>query len=243
MKKTLTFVLALVFVLSLMSSCAPQDKPLPSTAPNSGSPVKTDAPAASPSTTPEASNLPMPTDLKSDKIYEAMKNSTYYMKATAYIMGMEMNIITAVSGENSENITEVADAASHTLLIDGFVYTLDEGTKTYTKVKIESEKDEEATANDYGTLVFSTKGNSAIAALSGKDNKSYEFEEFTFTTEVDDSSITATLRYYFDGDKLYAMETIMLDMSTIMVITEFSDTIPAGMMVLPEGYTEAKPKS
>jgi hypothetical protein len=51
----------------------------------------------------------------------------------------------------------------------------------------------------------------------------------------------AVVRYYLDGGQVYGIETNDEGYKTVMIITNPSNSVPAGAFDLPEGYTEMDP--
>jgi hypothetical protein len=54
---------------------------------------------------------------------------------------------------------------------------------------------------------------------------------------VEYSEDGGTVRYYLENGSVYAMETVSDGYTTTMLISNASNTVPAGVFDLPEGYT------
>lgn len=243
MKKIASIILALIFVLAIATACQTQDNDPDTTVDPSATQAEATDDQGSQLTTedpdPTASNVTLPDDTKSKEYFDAMNSGKYYLEATAYTLGFEMTTRQAIDGENSESISMLLGMTTHTLQLGNLIYTLDDENKTYTITETSEGDTDLQVVQEYPGLTYNGSGNAALADLVGVDDNEYYYEEFTFTLQEDGADPeTCTLRYYFDGDTFYAMETIVTGVSITMVIETFSTEIPSGMLVLPSDYTE-----
>ncbi|NLF80405.1 MAG: hypothetical protein GX572_04340 [Clostridia bacterium] len=175
-------------------------------------------------------------DLASAEYAQMMQNGTYYMESTTYVMGMAVNSVTAVDGANSDSRNDFMGANTWTLILDGTLYNIDEATQTYYIVPVGAST--EAAATDYGDMSYVGKGNDIIPGFTDIDSGSYDYEEYLVTVASDGGKLEMQLRYYFKDGSLYVIYSNPLGIDSIMQITKISKDIPAGMLSLPEGYTE-----
>lgn len=175
-------------------------------------------------------------DLASAEYAQMMQSGTYYMESTAYVMGMAVASTTAVDGKNSDSRNDFMGTATRTLILDGNLYNIDEATQTYYAVPIDAST--ETAATDYGDMSYVGKGNDVIPGFSDVDANSYNYEEYQVTIDADGETLEMPLRYYFKDGSLYVIYSNLMGIDSIMQITKISKDIPAGMLTLPEGYTE-----
>lgn len=218
MKKLLLIILALALIFAFAACGSPQ-------------PATDD--------TGDSENPIVDSDLMSDQYAQLMKSGTYYMESTTYGMaGTPVTTVSAVDGENSDNRTTVDGMTTRVLVLDGTLYSIDEASKTYYTIAIDPDDIAAAAEIDYANMTYIGKGNDVIPGFSSVDSGSYDYEEYQVTVNAGGEALIMPLRYYFKDGALYAIYMSLMDSDTIMQITTISDEIPAGMLTMPEGYTE-----
>lgn len=182
-------------------------------------------------------NADLPEDISegaSDKLANSlvdwMKGGTYYMKYTMEMdAGGQMTTVKgsmACEGETYAMTSEMeipgmGAMKSRVLVTNNTVYIIDEGSKTYAEMPVDTSQPVEG-QTDYREMELIGDGTGTV------NGKSLPYEEY----QTDD----ATVKYYFDGDQVYAIESASEGAATLMIIEEASEKVPAGMLELPEGY-------
>lgn len=170
---------------------------------------------------------------------------SYYMKYTAYVMGMEMTGEMAAKGADSDTRGEMMGMPSHVLVLDGATYNIDDAAGTYAVSTDASAVSGTGlpVGTDLSKLEYKGSGSGQISSLveAGVDSESYDYQEFLL--KVDPETMggmeeSITMRFYTKGEELHAMTVEVMGMEVAMVIEEFSTSIPAGMLALPSGYTQ-----
>ena len=170
---------------------------------------------------------------KSGQFVEIMESGTYYLDCAAYVMGIETSMKMAVDGEDSSIAVSGIGFPVRMLTLDGKMYYMNDDKKVYMVLEGEEAPDPiDSGIVDYEGIEFGESGNGAISDLAGIDDKTYDYEEFTVAAEGE----AAVVRYYFNGDNLYAIEVKMGEVGSTMVINELTKTIPAGLIEMPAGY-------
>lgn len=175
-------------------------------------------------------------DFKAGSYVEIMESGTYYMDTTAYVMGIETAMVMAVDGKDMSIKMSGIGFPIRVLMLDGEAYYLNDDKKVYMLMPdAEVPEPEQTGVFDYSGIEFGKDGNGPVSGLAGVDDNSYDYEEFTVTED----GTEATVRYYFKGDNLYAMEmTTDGEVAMTFVINGFSGDIPAGLLELPSDYEE-----
>jgi uncharacterized lipoprotein YehR (DUF1307 family) len=173
---------------------------------------------------------------KAGSYVEVMESGTYYMDTTAYLMGIETQMVMAVDGKDASVKVAGIGFPIRVLMLDGKAYYLNDDKKVYMVMPEAEVPDPEDTGvYDYTGIEFGKEGNGPIAGMAGVDDNAYDYEEFSIT----ENGTEAVVRYYFKGDDLYAMEmTTGEEIAITFVINDFSGSIPAGLLELPSDYTE-----
>lgn len=173
---------------------------------------------------------------KAGDYVEIMESGTYYMDTTLYMMGIESNMVLAVDGTDMSVEMSGIGFPVRVLMLDGKAYYLNDDKKVYMVMPdAEIPEPEQTGVFDYEGIAFGKDGNGPVTGLAGVDDNSYDYEEFT----IDQDGTTATVRYYFKGDDLYAMEMTMGEETAMtFVINGFSGELPDGILELPSDYEE-----
>ncbi|MBQ3379349.1 MAG: hypothetical protein IJG50_05715 [Clostridia bacterium] len=120
------------------------------------------------------------------------------------------------------------DFSMTTISNESTMYLIDDASKTYYKMSVsedemENTDDEELmTENEY---VFVGVGENKLGG------KNLYYEEYT-------AGSGSLVRYYFDGDKLYAIEGITDGESSVMYIIEMTDNVDPSLFSVPDDYSE-----
>jgi len=169
-------------------------------------------------------------NLLSRDYIELMKSGKYliHYKVTNSMAGESMTaeITTAVDGETIAATMVAEGAKTRSLIKDGAAYLIDDENKTYMKMDLGSDMplNESEMFENTADLAYVGSGTDKV------DGRSLPYEEYGVEGE--------TLRFYMDGKTLYAITSKTGADLVEMVILEFTDKIPDGMMDLPEGYEE-----
>jgi outer membrane lipoprotein-sorting protein len=160
------------------------------------------------------------------KYMDIFASEVYYMKYSLEVDGEDM-------GTEVEMAINKDDMATKTEFeMDGEVFTSRIVTKGNSMYMINDETQTvmvmnmpvDAESNDYAKYEYIGSGTGTVKG------KTLPYEEY----ELD----SATMKYYFDGNDLYAIETKDSDTNTValMIIHEFSTNIPADMFDIPADY-------
>ncbi len=174
----------------------------------------------------------------SKTVTDLMKNGKYFMRFQAEINAgdhkMINDITMAQENESTIVITEGAmlghEIKTKILMKNGTTYLISDENKTYSEFKAPPTDTNVSGKypDNYKNLVFLGSGTGSI------NGKSLPYEEYEL-----DKDTKATAKYYFDGEKFYALTVTSQDGSVMtMIIQEFSDTIPADLLEVPSGYTK-----
>ncbi len=183
-------------------------------------------------------------DYASGKYAELMSSGEYYIEYTAYVWGIEGSSKTAVDGTNSSSISEMMGYSTWSLILDGYQYDIDMAQKIYTKTEV---ADIEATLDgmqvDYSDMEFVESSNGEIPGMSEVsdfENGNYDYDEFQIVMNMgaEDSVIPVPIRFYMDGNDLYAIWTQTMGIDSVMIIESISEDVPAEMFELPDDYSE-----
>ncbi|MCL2740202.1 MAG: hypothetical protein FWE47_03315 [Oscillospiraceae bacterium] len=164
-------------------------------------------------------------------ILDWMKEGTYHFKYQAE-MEVEGEII-ATKGWMASNGKAIASQSEYvmdgeTMIMrllekDDMLYIINDVAKTITKFSSDL-GDTSQDVRDFSNMEFVKSG---TAHLKGK---SYAYDEY-----IEDGSV---VRFYKEGNNLYAIETISPEVTTLMIIDSYSKNAPAGSFDLPSGYSE-----
>jgi hypothetical protein len=244
MKKTFTLTLALVLALSLLVACGGGNSNPPTTTP----PPAAEQPAEDPGQTEEPGQAeeqpqaePNAPDSQGtvtgggravDSLISWMINGVfsfdYELVAEAEGTTTTISGSVAVQGEtySMSTITTVQGQTINALVIgrDGATYMVDHVNKFIIK-----------SASTPAPIGFGATDNSGIVLV---DSGVGEVNGRTLPYEEYGAPGTATSRFYLDGDQVYAIESGDGDAHVVMIITNPTQTVPAGAFDLPTGYTE-----
>ena len=163
-------------------------------------------------------------DLLSKVYADSMKSGQFLLHyqgtVTAEGQTMEMDVTTAVDGETIATISVMNGMTVHTLLQDGVMYLIDDQNKTYSEMEMMAGLE----LGDTAELEYKGKGTATV------DGKEMHYEEYAIENGL--------MRYYFDGDKLYAISETVGSEEMMMKVLEFSDKVPEDMVSIPAGYTK-----
>jgi len=158
-----------------------------------------------------------------------MKGGKYYMKYSTEMEAEGEKVQTkaqmAYEGDNYASISEMNMGGmaikSRTIKKGDAMYSINDAAKTVMKIAVPTSPEKGKPA-DFSGLNYLGDGKGTV------NGKSLPYEEYGFEG--------GTLRYYFDGKKLYAMESKMTEATMLMLVEEFSDKIPAGIFDIPTDY-------
>lgn len=158
---------------------------------------------------------------------EILKGEAYliHYKGTVTFEGQsfEADVTFATNGEDTSICNVMGDVTGHILVKDGVTYQIDDANKTYTAIY------EEDGTNDILDTTDQEPSGTGTAEIDGKQLPYKEYVDGEETT-----------RFYFEGDKFYAIATKSPESSSMMLVLKFTDKVPAGMLELPGGYVEAE---
>lgn len=139
----------------------------------------------------------------------------------------DAEITTATEGKNVATILKSKDLSTHTIIKDNVLYLLDDAHKTYSKMNVgqNEQSSKNGSLNDTESLKYTGSGTGTV------NGKILPYEEYT----ADDT----TLRFFMDGNKLYAITTKTKSSETEMIVLELTGNIPAGMISVPADYKES----
>ena len=171
-------------------------------------------------------------DLLSSSYADMMKSGKYFMhyktKITVGSQTIYADTTMATDGKSTSINGVTGEVKTHIIMRDSKVYMINDADKSYLKMDVP------ATGNvqsDTGTNKIDTNGLAYIgkgkANLNGKE---LDYEEY--------KTDSGTMRYYFDGSKLYGIGVKAGETEVIMEIIEMSNKITEDMFVIPTGYTE-----
>ncbi len=157
---------------------------------------------------------------------DKMKSGNYFMKYTVETdMGGQKIVTKMTMGSKgkvigSESIMESMNMKMRSLIKDNKMYTIDDAAKTYRVMDMPKQQGGEQAG--YDSLKFVGSGTDKVGG------KSLPYEEY--------QNGGTTIRYFFEGNKLFAIVTKAAGATTTMLITEFSDNPPASLMEIPQDY-------
>ena len=157
---------------------------------------------------------------------------SYDFTVTSEYDGMSSESAGSVAYDNGNMaITTETEAdgevvTSRIIILDGEMYVIDDANKMIIHVgQVSSELT--------GTMAVNYEGMTLVGSGEGEVNgRTLPYDEY----DIDG----ITTRFYMDGGQVYAIESIMEEDNawSLMIITNASNTVPAGVFDLPEGYTE-----
>jgi len=127
------------------------------------------------------------------------------------------------------------DEFARSVGLDGKGYYVDTTAKKYTRDTYYDDVN-----FSYNGLKFLESGSGMIKKLAGIQDKKMAYEKYQ--TSYGDE--TGTIQFYFDNDKLYAIQEDYVDfkgksISEVVVVKKISSDIPTGWFGIPEGFKKA----
>jgi len=175
-------------------------------------------------------------DLLSKSYANIMKSGKYFMHYTATIEVNNKSIdaeFKSMSNGTSTSFQSVMNTdgqkiTSRILIIGSSQYIMDDENKTYMAISSGqpsgvSPSTDSASKADYTGLTYAGKGTDTL------NGKSLKYEEYKIEG--------GTLRYYFDGTKLYSIVLKTGDVTANMMVIEISDKIDDKLLTL-DGYNK-----
>lgn len=218
MKKFTTVMMALILTVGVFAGCS--GKSTTTSTGNSGS------------QTSDSKSQPM-----SKSYVDLMKSGKYVMhyKITVVSNGQSTDIDTtmAINGEQIAATTTTAGVKAHMIIKEKTFYLIDDTNKTYMKFSSDTNSALSGSFKSVEDDKLNTAG--IVYTGSGKDTingKELNYEEY----KTEDG----TIRYYLDGNKLYAIVAKSGENTMTMLVEELSDKVDASMFEIPSGYTEMK---
>jgi hypothetical protein len=231
MKKTLvlTLTLALTLALSLLTACGGSNNS-PATSGSGGS--GTDDPPTSQGNDATTSAVSSGGEATASLI-AWMMDGTFSYDYTMTSEGSEGKTegkgSMAVDGDKMGMATEMTvegqNVKSRIIVKDGVTYIVDDVNKYIMKAQ-GGMNPTEGMMTDYSGIVKTGEGTGEI------NGKTLPYEEYA------ESDTGAIVRYYLDGGQVYGIESEYEGYKTVMIITNPSNSVPAGAFDLPEGYTD-----
>ena len=123
-----------------------------------------------------------------------------------------------------EQTVEGATTKSRILILEGVTYIIDDASKLIMKVGVAGPEFTGGVPTDYGDIKLAGAGESEV------NGRTLPYEEYT--------AEGVNVKYYMDGGAVYAIESEYEGAYSLMIITNASNTAPAGAFELPEGYME-----
>lgn len=104
------------------------------------------------------------------------------------------------------------------------MYIIDEASKSIMEMSVETNQTK-GMMTDYTGI---KKTGSGMGEIGGK---TLPYEEYAA------GETGGVVRYYIDGGQVYGIESEYEGFKTVMIITNVSNSVPAGTFDLPEGYS------
>ena len=143
---------------------------------------------------------------------------------------IETDVTFATNGKDTSIQNKMGDVTAHILVKDGVTYQIDDSRKTYTAIYEAKGKENEADGTE--DVLASAKQEPSDTGTAEVFGKQLPYKEYTDGDEI--------TRFYTDGDQLYAVSVKSPDHESLLRVLELTDEVPASMLELPSGYTEAK---
>lgn len=184
--------------------------------------------AAEENTTKESASTD---NLLSKSYADMMKNGKFFIRfkntVTTEAGTVEGEITTATDGGVAATLIKAQGFTSHMIMKDNVLYMLDDTNKTYTKMELDANTQAAASGDiiDAAGLTYVGSGTDTI------NDKTLPYEEYSVSN--------GTLRYYFEGTKLYAIVSTYDTNKVEMIVLEMSDNIPADLLTIPADYKES----
>ncbi|MBR2743302.1 MAG: hypothetical protein IKD89_06880 [Clostridia bacterium] len=172
--------------------------------------------------------------IKSAPYVEMMTNGKFYIHYTSseVLDGETMEGEYKMAYDDKKLYMNIVsdDFAMTTISDETTMYLMDDSSKTYFKMSVSDEEDMDPAAEDEEILtsedyVFVGTGEGNIGG------RTLYYEEYS-------TGVDSLIRYYFDGDALYAIEGISDGESSVMYIIEMTDSVDPALFAVPDDYTE-----
>ncbi len=135
---------------------------------------------------------------------------------------VECDVTYATNGTDTSVVNVMDGMTAHILVKDGVTYQIDDTAKTYYVIA-----ETDGTENVLNIADKERAGEST----GNVDGKALPYKEYQLGDE--------TTRFYFNGEKLYAVSTQTPDSESLMIVLELTDQVPASALSIPDGYTES----
>ncbi|ETA82196.1 hypothetical protein [Youngiibacter fragilis] len=221
-RRALLMYIVLICSFALFTSCgSKQEAPTSPTAPSA-----TVAP-----TSPTAATMPTTSDLLSQKFVDIMKDGRYTMtlKIFAAVNGELEDVMEAtmsMDGEAMASKIDLGDTMSmSTVMKDGKIYLISHDMKTVMVMDASKQVPAgtpQAPEIKLDGIVYKGKGKADFMG------KMLEYEEYTTEGGI--------VRYFFEGNELKGIENTFDTTTTIMEISELTDTVDDSMFTIPSDY-------
>ncbi len=124
----------------------------------------------------------------------------------------------------SEQVVDGQQVKSRVLILDGEVYVIDDASMLIMKVGTAGPEITGGLPTDFSEITLVGTGEGEV------NGRTLPYEEYT--------AEGANVKYYMDGDMVYAIESEYEGAWSLMIISNATNTVPAGAFDMPEGYME-----
>jgi len=171
-------------------------------------------------------------ELLSTSYADMMKSGKYLMhyktKTTVSNQIVISDTTMATDGKSTSINGVTGEEKMHIIMKDSKVYIINDKDMTYMKIEMPKTGSNQSNVStdivETAGLTYFGKGKET---LNGKE---MDYEEY----KTDEG----TMRYYFNGNKLYSIGIKSGESELVMEIIEISDKVTADMFAVPSGYTE-----
>ena len=136
---------------------------------------------------------------------------------------MELDVTYVTNGDDTSIVNVMDDMTAHILVKDGVTYQIDDAAKTYYEIM---ETDGTENVLEAAQYEPTARGEAEVFG------KMLPYDEY-----LDGEDVT---RFYFDGDRLFAVTNENSDSRSLLKVLELTDKIPAGALDLPVGYQKGE---
>lgn len=235
MKKLLALALVAALALFLLTAC----KTTVTTQSGGGTSSKAAGSASDPPASPDGKTESAPSETPDKGGEQATPSLISWMMGGTFSydftmtgesagMKVESSGSMAVDGEKfamrQEMTAEGMNIKTRMIKKDGKMYTIDDEHKVIMEMSVGTNQTQ-GTMTDY-TGIKKTGG--GIGEIGGK---TLPYEEYAA------GETGGTVRYYIDGGQVYGIESQVEGYKAVMIITNPSNSVPAGAFDLPEGYS------
>lgn len=172
--------------------------------------------------------IEIPGDYPAKPYIEALANEEYYLDISLLLNGVIIYNTVARRGDTIESRSNVGGSESHTILIDGVTYFIDDENEVYFKADTASDGGLMG-AVDYSTAVYASSGSEVLAT-----GKEHSYDEYTCKTiSGQDCGVKI---FTNDSGNLMAIVDYSGDESVERDVAAFSEDIPEGWLEIPKNY-------